>query len=108
MANNKGQFETIRYVIYDIASKRPQSQGTCQRRDFHLVQQNLPRGQGGDRAKILKSDVPLDLTPYDELFDPNRPTETGLYGHLLGFAESQGKTIDDAIIDIDDLDTENE
>jgi len=103
---NQGQLETIRYVIYDIATKRPISQGTCQRRDFHLVVQNLPHGPSGHRAKILNSHEELDLTPYDELLDPNRPEDTGEFAFQIGVPEDSGKTVDDAITDIDDLDTE--
>jgi len=108
MPNNQGQLETIRYVVYDIATKMPISQGTCQRRDFHLVQQNLPRGQGGDRAKILTHNDELDLTRYDVLLDPNTDHGSGINAHRAGWAAGMGKTVDDAITDIDDLDTEAE
>ena len=103
---NSGQFETIRYVIYDILTKRPTSQGTCQRRDFPLVVQSLPHGQGGDRAKIMNSNDYIDLEPYDQILDPNRPVEGGLNAYRAGTAAAMGKTVDDAITDIDDLDTE--
>lgn len=104
--SNHGQFETIRYVIYDIATKRPISQGTCQRRDFNIVVQGLPHGQGGDGAKILTNDAKLDLEPYDILLDPNVPDETGMFAHMRGGAAAYGKTVDDAITSIDDIDTE--
>jgi len=99
---SQGQFVSIRYVVYNIATKRPIWQGTCQRRDFPLVVQNLPHGQGGDRAKIMNSNEEIDLNPYDRIFDADNP-ETG---PRSGLAAGYGKTIDDAITDIDDLDTE--
>lgn len=102
----QGQDVEIRYVIYDIATKRPISQGTCLRKDFPLVVQNLPHGQGGDRAKIMNSNDRLDLTPYDLLLDPNAPTISGLFGFEASTGTMDGKTVDDAITDIDDLDTE--
>ena len=103
---NQGQLETIRYVIYDIATKRPTSQGVCQRRDFHLIVQSLPHGQGGHRAKIMNKNEVLDLEPYDILLDPNTPAQTGEFAYRTGYAVAAGKTVDDAITDINDLDTE--
>lgn len=103
---NQGQLEMIRYVIYDIATKRPISQGTCQRRDFPLVVQGLPHGQGGDMAKIMNSNDELDLTPYDVLLDVNAPTPIGAFAHIEGMAAQQGKTVNDALTDIDLMDTE--
>ncbi len=101
----QGQFETIRYVIYEILSKRPISQGTCQRRDFPLVVQNLPHGQDGHRAKILNSNDVLDLTPYDVLLDPDYEI-VGELAWMASMASMEGKTVDDAITDINDMDTE--
>jgi len=103
---NQGQLETIRYVIYDIGTKRPLSQGTCARRDFPLVVQSLPHGVGGQRAKIMNSNDYVDIEPYDQILDPNRPADTGINAHRAGKAAAMGKTVDDAITSIDDLDTE--
>lgn len=103
---NQGQKEIVRYVVYDIATKRPVSQGLCARRDFNLVVQSLPHGQGGDRAKILNSNDRLDLEPYDDLLDPNRTPDTGEFAYRAGMAAAAGKTVNDAITDVDDLDTE--
>lgn len=100
------QFKTIRYVIYEIQSRRPISQGTCQRRDFPLVVQGLPHGPDGCRAKIMNDrDKVLDLTPYDRVF--NDPTLLeGAHGYLAGSLR-QGHTAADEITSVDDLDTED-
>jgi hypothetical protein len=103
---SQNQDTTVRFVVYDIATKRPVSQGLCLRRDFPLVVQNLPHGQGGDRAKIMNSNDVLDLTPYDVLLDPNEPEIVGELAWQASGAAMMGKTVDDAITDIDDLDTE--
>ncbi len=103
---NQGANQSIRFVIYDIATKRPISQGTCLRGDFNLVVQGLPHGQGGDNARIMNSNDVLDLEPYDIILDPNAPTPTGINAHRAGFAAATGKTVNDAITDIADLDTE--
>ncbi len=103
---NQNQNVTVRFVIYDIATKRPISQGVCLRKDFNLVVQGLPHGIGGDRAKIMNSNDVLDLTPYDELLDPNAPVQTGINAYRAGMAVAAGKTVNDAITSVDDLDTE--
>lgn len=100
-----GQFETIRYVVYEIQGKRPIYQGTCQRRDFTLVVQGLPHGQNGHAAKIMNNrDVILDLTPYDKLFG-SPSLLVGPDAYRIGSA-MQGHTAADAILSVDDLDTE--
>jgi hypothetical protein len=101
----QGDLETVRYVIFDEITKRPISQGTCQRRDFPLVCDNLPAGQC---SKILVSQDHVDLEPYDVLLDPEAEAPDGLMAYLAGVPVADGKTVDDAVTTIDDLDTESE
>ena len=100
------QSETIRYVIYEIIGSRPVTQGTCQRKDFHLVAKELPHGQDGYRAKIMNDrSVVLDLTPYDLLFDD--PLPDGEAGRFAAMARV-GHSSTDGVTTVDDLDTEDE
>lgn len=105
---SNGDFLTVRYIGYCTNTFRPKYQGICQERDYQAHKDISPDGH--EIVKLNGFD-PIDLNPYDHIFGTCEHAVNGVCPDLkLGaaaIASSNGKTADDAITRIDQLDIQD-